>query len=153
MEPLAFGANELIILLFLFGIILLPMIFFFITQQDTLKAVQPQNRTMAPGEVWLQFIPLFNIIWMFVVVSRISDSIRNEIHWRAENSLLGIPDSNWAADMNKRPTYDIGIASCVLRLCGIIPVLGVFAALAGLVCWIIYWVKLAEYKNKLNATA
>jgi hypothetical protein len=144
------ASNETGILLIILIIFLIPAILFLITQQNTLKAIQPQNRSMAPGEVWLQLIPLFNLIWMFIVVTRISDSIRKEFHSRAENSLLGLPDPSLVAEMNKRPTYDIGIAYCVLNLCGIVPVIGTFAGLAGLICWIIYWVKLAEYKNKLE---
>jgi len=52
------------------------VMYFLITQQNTLKAIQQQNRLMRPGEVWLQLIPLFGIVWQFIVVTRISDSIR-----------------------------------------------------------------------------
>jgi hypothetical protein len=42
---------------------------------------------------------------------------------------------------------------CILGAASIIPVLGVFAALAGFVCWILYWVKIAEYSSQLGAPA
>jgi hypothetical protein len=143
------GTNEMIMLLLLL-FWLIPMIFFLITQQNTLKVIQPQNRAMAPGEVWLQLIPFFNFIWQFVVVIRISNSIRNEFQFRADNSLLGLPHPGLVSEMNKRPTYDIGMAYCILTVCTIIPVLGSFAAIAGLVCWITYWVQLSNYKNKIE---
>jgi hypothetical protein len=51
-----------------------------------------------------------------------------------------------------RPGYGVGIAYCICSCCGIIPVLGVIASIGGLVCWIIYWVKISGYKTKLQQT-
>lgn len=127
---------------------LVALILFLIAQQNTLKAIQPQNRKMQPGEVWLQLIPLFNLIWQFIVVSRIAESIRNEINDRSLNSFLGEADPVFANDMTPRPTYDMGLTYCILSLCGCIPLLGGFASLAGIVCWIIYWTQIVAYKNK-----
>lgn len=78
------------------AILLIPTIFFLLTLQNTLKAVQPGNRYMPPANVWLMLIPVFNIIWQFIVVARVSDSIRAELAAR------GTP----AGD---RPTYSIGL--------------------------------------------
>ncbi len=127
---------------------LVALIFFLITQQNTLKAIQPHNRRMQPGEVWLQLIPVFNLVWQFIVVTRISNSIRNEINDRTLHSFLGIPDPVFSNDMTRRPTYDIGLTFCILSLCGCIPLLGGIASLAGIVCWIVYWTQIAAYKNK-----
>lgn len=46
-----------------------------------------------------------------------------------------------------KPTLGIGNAKNILRLCSFIPVVGGIAALAFIVCWIIHWVKVIEYKN------
>lgn len=127
---------------------LVAMIFFLIAQQNTLKAIKPQNRRIQPGEVWLQLIPLFNLVWQFIVVARVSDSIRNEINDRTVNSFLGIADPVFANDLTRRPTYDMGLTFCILSLCGCIPLLGGIASLAGIVCWIIYWTQIVAYKNK-----
>ena len=142
------GETELIVIFLL--IFLVPFILFLITQNNLLKAIKPQNRTMQPGEVWLQLIPLFNLIWHFVVVTRISDSIRNEFMSRTSDSALGLPDPNLVSYLNKRPCYDIGMAFAVLSAVSILPVLGGIASLGALVCWIIYWVKLAEFKRKVE---
>ncbi len=120
-------------------VILIPAIFYLLTLQNTLKAIQPQHRKMEPGMVWLMLIPLFNLVWHFIIVSRISDSIRDELIARGETP-------------SDRPTYGIGLAASILFVCGRIPVpfLGGATSLAGLVCWIIYWVKVNEYKNKFQ---
>jgi len=132
----------------LVGSYLIALIFFLIAQQNTLKSIKPHNRKMQPGEVWLQLIPLFNLIWQFIVVGRISDSIRNEINDRNLNSFLGIADPLFANDLTRRPTYDMGLTFCILSLCGCIPLLGGIASIAGIVCWIIYWTQIVAYKNK-----
>jgi len=129
-------------------IALIPTIFFLITQQNTLKSIQPANRLMEPGLVWLQLIPLFGLVWQFIVVTRVSDSLRKEFSsWQNDDSILGFSDSQAMQLARQRPTYEIGIAYCILLCCSIVPLLGTLAALAALVCWIIYWVKLSEYKG------
>ena len=125
-------------------------VLFLLNQQNTLKAIQPENRLIRPGEVWLQLIPFFSIVWQFIVVTRISDSIKREFESWQNDSILGLPDAEAAQLLNIRPTYDIGIAYCILICCSIIPFLGTFAAIAGIVCWIIYWIKLAEYKRMIE---
>ncbi len=125
-------------------------ILFLLNQQNTLKAIQPESRLIRPGEVWLQLIPFFGLVWQFIVVTRISDSIKREFESWQNDSILGLPDAEAAQLLSVRPTYDIGIAYCILICCSIVPILGSFAAIAGIVCWIIYWVKLAEYKGMIE---
>ncbi len=131
------GASELTLILVLLFII--PVIFYLITLQKTLEAIIPENRKMPPGQVWLLLIPLFNYIWQFFTVSNIADSIK------AECNRLNIPCNE------DRPTYNIGLAKNILALCGIIPVVGLLFTLGFIVCWIIYWVKVNEYKNLIIA--
>jgi hypothetical protein len=81
------------------------------------------------------------------VVSKIAGSLQKQMSNHHQFSF-----ENYEAverTLDEKPTYGIGIAYCILLCCSIIPMLGGFAALAGIVCWIIYWVKLAGYKRKL----
>jgi hypothetical protein len=48
------------------------------------------------------------------------------------------------------PGKKLGMIMCVLFCCGIIPLLGVFCSLGGLVCWIMYWLKISGYSKKLD---
>lgn len=126
---------------------LVPAILFLLTQQSTIKLIQPKNRRISPGEVFLQLVPLFGMIWQFFVVARLSDSIRKELGERTftfEDSPLV-----YTAKDN-RPTYKIGIAYCILFCCYLIPFVGEILFLAGTVCWVIYWVRLYQYKKKLE---
>ena len=132
------GATAILVFVML-GLLLLPSIFYFISLQKALEAVSPENRMMPPGQVWLSMIPIFNFVWMFFVVSKIADSFRLECY------RLNI------ATTELRPGYGIGMTKNILRLCSFIPVLGIIANLGFVVCWILYWIKVNEYKNLIIA--
>ncbi len=131
------GGSEFLILL-LIPLIIIPFVFYLITLQNVLKKVSQENQKMPPANVWLLFIPLFNIGWHFVVVSRVSDSLKAEFATRGID--VGVD----------RPAYGVGLAYCILNCCSIIPFLGILAGLGWLVCWIVFWVKIGGYGAKLN---
>jgi len=117
---------------------LIPVILYLLTLQRTLNEVSPENQKMPPGQVWLILIPLFGLVWSFIMVNRIADSLK------AEFASRGIQVDE------DRPGYSIGITYCILYCCGIVPFIGILASLGGIVCWIIYWVKISGYKTKLQ---
>jgi len=134
------GPFEIILLFFIVGVFLgiLPLIFYLITLQKTLSQVSPENRKMPPSNVWLTFIPLFGLAWQFVIVSKIASSLKSEFNSRD----IKIDSNN--------PGYGIGIAYSILFCASIIPFLGMVASIAGLICWILYWVKISNYKLQLT---
>ncbi|MFN8240156.1 MAG: hypothetical protein U0X39_05310 [Bacteroidales bacterium] len=133
-----FGIYELLMgLLVLFFILLIPKILFLLTMQNTLREVKPENRRMDPGLVWLSLIPLFGVVWQFFIVINVADSLKAEFNQRNINA------------GEDRPGFGIGLAYCILNCCGIVPFLGILAAIAGFICWIIYWVQISGFKDKL----
>jgi hypothetical protein len=52
----------------------------------------------------------------------------------------------------ERPGIGIGLAYCILYCCCIIPFLGFLTAIGGFICWIIYWVKIGDFRMKLQQT-
>ena len=134
------GDGELFILLpiilLVFCLILVPVVFFILTLRKALLRCAQQSRTMEPDHVWFLLIPFFNIVWQFIVVTRMSVSLANE--YRRRN----LP-------IEPEPGKTLGITFCVLNLCGWIPIIGIFTGIAGLVCWIVYWVKIAGFSEKL----
>ncbi len=143
---------------FLFLFIGIFVLYYF-TQYNLLKNIQPQNRLMPAGNVFLQLIPIFGSIYAFIVVGKIADSIRLEADSReitsfGENDLLGGNDVLALPPLSfeeQRPTYNIGLAKCILGVCGFLPVVGNFINLAWFVCFIIYWIKLVKAKNIIQA--
>lgn len=136
-----FGITEIILIVFVLAIFLLPFVLFLWTQHSTLREVHAVNRRIQPSEVWLQLVPLFGLVWQFIVVSRIADSLRDEFHARS----ISVNE--------ERPGHFLGMAYCILFLCGILPYIGLLTILAGFVCWIIYWVKISGFKNRLRSQA
>jgi hypothetical protein len=161
-----------IVQLALLAAFLIPAILFTLTQQNTLKIVSSENRELRPGLVWLQLIPLFSYYWVFVVVTRIADSISKEVVARQDDTILGVPDFDAVQAVSRRPTYKIGMAWCILFSATQVGVILVnmtitpnphasaiellssgFMCLSGVAlipCWIVYWVKLAQNKRKLQ---
>ncbi|MEO5997115.1 MAG: hypothetical protein ABIN89_10255 [Chitinophagaceae bacterium] len=129
------AGGEFIIMLVL-GL-LLTKIFYVLALQSTLKAISIENRKMPARNVWLLLIPLFGTVWHFFIVSRLADSIKAEAI--SKNILIGEP----------RPAYNIGIAMCILNCLSVIPAINIYAAMASLICWILYWVKIIGFKNVL----
>lgn len=129
---------EFMVVLIAVAILLVPAILYLITLQNTLKAISPENRKMEPGMVWLLLIPLFNIVWNFIVVNRMADSIQAELRKKGTN-------------VTERPAYNVGIALCIISCVTWIPFIGSLASIGGLICWIVYWVKIAEFKRRIES--
>ena len=74
-----------------------------------------------------------------IMYSKITESIKNEYEAR------GYDDGG-------NYLKGLGMAIPILAIVGIIPTFGSVASLAGLVVWIIYWVKSAEIKKRLMSS-
>jgi len=122
----------------IFAISLLPAILYILTLQRTLSKCEPGSRTIEPGTVWLLLVPLVNIIFHFFVVLGLAKTLRNEFNRR------GIP----VADPT--PGQTIGMVMCIATCCCFIPFLNFLAILVELVCWLCFWVKIAEFSNALD---
>lgn len=126
--------------LFIIGILaalVLPKIFFLRSIQRTFMAISPQNRAMDPAQVWLCMIPLFGAGWNFYVLEKLSDSIQAEMRMRGAN-------------LYDRPLYGVGLTYCILWCTCHIPCFNYLAAIPALVLFIIYWVKIVDYKSQLD---
>jgi hypothetical protein len=55
-------------------------------------------------------------------------------------------------NVEREPGKGVGLAMCILAAVSIIPVLGILTGIAGFVCWIVYWVKIAGYSALLGAS-
>jgi hypothetical protein len=131
-------AMMLTVLPIVFLVALVPTVLFFLTLQRALARCAPTARTMSPGQVWFGVIPVFNLVWPFYMVNAISTSLHNEFVRR------GIVEE-------PAPAKTIGMAFATLGLLSIIPLLNILTALPTLVCWIVYWVKIAGFSKKLAA--
>ena len=128
-----------LLVVFVLLLLVIPRIFYILTLQSTFNAISIGNRKMPSNNVWLLLIPIFGIIWQFIVVKKLSDSIRTEANLR------GIRISEL------QPGYGVGQAMCILECFFFIPFINFFTGVAGFICWILYWIKINEYKKILLA--
>src|SRR5579872_3100267 len=91
---------------------------------------RPRKRTMEPGQAWLNLIPLFHLVWQFITVIRVAESLRKEFRSR------GLAKRE--EDFGK----GLGITMCVMRIITCTwPI--------SIICYIIYCVKLSGYSKRL----
>ena len=112
------------------------MVFYLKNLSDLLKQISPSNRQVEPNNVWLMFIPFFNLVYPFILYPKVCDSTKAEYMSRGLTS---------EGDFSK----GIGITIPILGLVSMIPVIGGIASLGNLILFIVFWVKTAGYKNKL----
>jgi hypothetical protein len=125
---------------------LAPLVFYIRTLQSVLNKCASNARTLSPGKLWLIFVPLFGLIWHFFVVLGVAKSLGNEL--RRRNVQIADP----------APGQTVGIAMCIFGIVGpFIPHSSIFniiasllTNLAGLVLWIMYWVKISGYSRRLG---
>ncbi|MBX9625998.1 MAG: hypothetical protein K2X82_19525 [Gemmataceae bacterium] len=104
--------------------------------------VEPRNRRIGPAGVWLNLIPLFNLVWLPVTVERVGESIRAELSDR------GRPR---AGEGYGKTT---GLTALVLySAIFLLPQAAVVTWPFGLVYTIVYWVQLAGYARRLRDDA
>jgi hypothetical protein len=135
---------EFIVFLIVFiGLILLVFltvyILYLLTLSRALEQCSRKNRTMEPGMVWLNLVPCLNLVWQFMTVNAVAESLGNEFYSRRMDRR--------GEDYGK----GLGIATCALHLAGAIPYLGALFTLPWLVCFILYWVKIAGFSKQLAA--
>jgi hypothetical protein len=116
----------------------LPAIFYGRTLSRTLNKCSRLSRALEPGVLWLLFLPFVNLLWNFIVVLGMANSLKNEFSFR--NTTIAEP----------APGRMVGIAMSVCGVCTLIPNLGIAAGLAQLVFCLLYWVKISEFSRMLD---
>ncbi|MBK1440644.1 hypothetical protein JHJ32_11655 [Parapedobacter sp. ISTM3] len=123
-----------------FMIRMLIWVFYANTVRKTLLLVAPENRLMKPEQAWLLVIPFFNIYWNFSVASRVADSLTNEFFDRkiAEEENPGRAAGMWYAWL------------FLLSNIPFPPFILITIFLLSVVYFIVYWVKLSNFRNLLE---
>jgi hypothetical protein len=111
---------------------------YILTLRRALLLCAPANRAASPDSPWLLLIPLFNILWQFILYPRISISLEREFRQR------GLP-------IEREPARSLGLALAILHACSLIPLVNFFTGIAALVCFILYWSKISGYARQLEA--
>lgn len=124
------------VILFVVAILALQ-IFFLLTLFRCMNKISKENRTMEPGLVWLNLVPMLNLGWIFYTVIKIKESLEKEF---ASRNLRGDGDFG----------YKIGLTYAILGCCSAIPYIGALPGIAAIVFWIMYWLRISAFSKKLD---
>lgn len=109
-------------------VMIAPVIFYLLSLQKTLRLAGPNNRRMRPGQVWLNLIPVFNLGWHLYTVLKISET-------------LAVTIGKQSGDGGRA----LGIITSLLAIGCLLPGYRNGFAIATLIAWIAYWVKITGY--------
>lgn len=112
---------------------------FFSSLARALRRVSPENRRMEPAQVWLNLIPIFNLIWGAVTVERIAESLRNEFRERGMHR----PGTGYGRGVGL--TMMVFLVPCVWFY----PAFLCFPVAFGF--WIAYWIQVSGYTAQLKS--
>jgi hypothetical protein len=106
-----------------------------------LHRVSPENRRVAPGMVWLNLIPVFNLVWATVTVERVAESLQSEFRERGMDG----PDEQYG-----RRT---GLTLLALLASGILFYPAFICYPIAFFYWIGYWRQMNRYARRLKSGA
>ena len=105
---------------------------------DLMREVEPKNRQIHPGFVWMLFIPFYGaFIFPFSLYPKMAESLKREFDDR---------NSPQPGDYGK----SLGLTATFIMMGFVIPFLNFFAIIGWAVVGIILWVKMANYKKMLK---
>lgn len=106
---------------------------------DLMRQVDPKNRQVQPGFVWMLFIPFYGaFIFPFSLYPKITESLRREFEDR---------NSPQPGDYGK----SLGLTLPFIMMGFVIPFINFLALIAFAVIGIMFWVKMAQYKKMLRS--
>jgi len=119
---------------------LVILVFWMIVMSRALDQVSHDIRKMEPGAVWLCAIPVFGLVWQFLVTNAVANGIAGEFAVRNMFPAEG------------KPGLTVGTTGCILVCCCIIPYAGVGVAIIGLIFLVIHISKISEYNKALASS-
>ena len=131
------GLIALVFLLAVYAVLAL----YILNLQRCFDALQPAFRPQVPTAlVWLGLVPYLGFLALIAAVVMLSVSLKKEGEARRTDAF---GDGGLA----------LGLAAAILSLLSVIPSIGLLLGLAGLVCWILHWLKVSGFRRLLAAYA
>lgn len=121
---------------------------FLLNLRRLLLAVEPKNRAMKPNLVWLNLIPVFDFVWIFVTLLKVRDSVRSQ----HRDWAWSVKDTAFPVGMISAVGYVISQLSAFLAFASFVAWQTVLwmTYVPALICWIVYWVRTNRLKNELT---
>lgn len=135
-EVIGVAGGIMVLLLTLVVMLAVQIVICFILM-TVLNRVPAQYRRMEPAMVWLLLIPIFNLIWMFMVFLRVPESLVAALTAKGDTTV---------GDGGRQ----LGLIYCICVLASFIPCVGGLAGIAALVLLILFLVKTWGLSKRLE---
>ncbi len=100
---------------------------------DAERKLPQAYQKIVPGLVFLLVVPVFNLVWIFVVVLKVSQSFQA---YFASRQRAGVGDAGQA----------IGLAWAITAIASLLPLIGFLSAVASIVLMVLYLMKITQLK-------
>jgi hypothetical protein len=135
----SFSVWHWLVALVLIGVFILPNIFYILSMQKALAAIDQDKRPIAPGLAWLYLIPIFNIVWIYFLVVYISRGYAR----MGEAGRLSRPTAGG---------FGVGLAFAICLSLTLVPGLNLLAIIPMIVLWILHWVQVHSAQQAVIRT-
>jgi len=135
-------------LLLLLGLLVVGILYL-VSLYKALAACSPANRSLPPGLVWLNVIPLFSSVWIFVTIVSVASSLRREHVDRSIASDSGHGLGAGLVFAISGLLANIAAVSTQLLGAGLGVLYPVFALIA-LVFWIVHWSGVVRSRHEIE---
>lgn len=112
------------------------LIYYLLSVRKVLIAIRPHNRAIHPDIVWLGLIPVFRLVWPFVLNPLLCTSIKRDM---TESGIDEYGDYGLV----------MGIAYPFLGLVKYFIPFGSLISVPEFLIWVFFWRKLNEYRNRI----
>ena len=146
-EVLLFGG-------FFFGVLgiaaLVAWILFLLTLYKTAEEITLDDRQLNPGYVWLNLIPLFNVVWIFFTIIWLSRDMTDQAQHYLDKKPAKTPKGDLTEIQEQEADKIWGLVFAGLWASTLIPYLNTITMIAAVIVWIIYWVKITNNRKVLE---
>jgi hypothetical protein len=112
------------------------MIFVCLKLKQALERVPAAHRKMEPNQVFLFFIPIFNLFWIFMLVTKIPDSLKSYFDSVGN---FGVKDCG----------KTLGLIWAIGSLVSVVPFLGCLTSIGALVCLVMFVLRVTELSKQI----
>jgi hypothetical protein len=111
-------------------VMIAPVIFYLLSLQKALHLAGKENQRLRPGLVWLNLIPVFNLGWHLYTVLKVGETLTARFGPQAGDG-----------------GRTLGVLTSLLVIGCLLPWYRNWVALAALLMWTAYWIKISGYNT------
>jgi len=105
---------------------------------DAMRRLPKEKQLLPAWLCWLILIPIAGIVFNWIMEPFIIP----------KSFAANFPETDAVVQGKSRSLFGLGLAHVILMTVSIIPVIGFITGIASFIIWIIYWVKVVNFKNE-----